>query len=385
VYDISGDGSTVVGMRYGPGAVCDQLNLRAFKWSAVDGWVTINKIDAPTRMNRANAVNYDGSVIVGRDDANNGQLRGFQWRNGVYSLIRRNNFSVGEALDVSRDGQYIVGHSNSLATNAQPWLWSQSSGVQLLGATLGQDTGLGSVVCDDGSVITGHSLDFDSSVITPTIWTAGLGLTDFNQFLNAQGVFTAGLGMRLGLAMSSNCQTITGFSNAPIGYLGWVLKTPTSVVCHAPAESPTQLQTTIVSFPQGLDAALASGDTLGPCQCNASAPTGIPQLLAAKPAAGTARLVWSAVDAAAAYDLVRGSLAVLTSSHGDFSAATTGCLENDLTATSRDDADTPNAGDGFWYLVRAVNCGGSATFDSGAPSQVASRDAEFAASGHACP
>jgi probable HAF family extracellular repeat protein len=385
VYDISGDGSTVVGMRYGPGAVCDQLNLRAFKWSAVDGWVTINKIDAPTRMNRANAVNYDGSVIVGRDDANNGQLRGFQWRNGVYSLIRRNNFSVGEALDVSRDGQYIVGHSNSLATNAQPWLWSQSSGVQLLGATLGQDTGLGSVVCDDGSVITGHSLDFDSSVITPTIWTAGLGLTDFNQFLNAQGVFTAGLGMRLGLAMSSNCQTITGFSNAPIGFLGWVLKTPTSVVCHAPAESPTQLQTTIVSFPQGLDAALASGDTLGPCQCNVSAPTGIPQLLAAKPTAGNARLVWSAVGAAAGYDLVRGSLAVLKSSHGDFSAATTGCLENDLTATTRDDADTPSAGDGFWYLVRAINCGGSATFDSGAPSQVASRDAGIQASPVACP
>jgi hypothetical protein len=101
--------------------------------------------------------------------------------------------------------------------------------------------------------------------------------------------------------------------------------------------------------------------------------------------AGNARLVWSAVDAAAAYDLVRGSLTVLKSSHGDFSAATTGCLDNDLTATSRDDADTPSAGDGFWYLVRAVNCGGSATFDSGAPSQVGSRDAEIAASGHACP
>jgi hypothetical protein len=244
---------------------------------------------------------------------------------------------------------------------------------------------LAGLVCDDGSVITGYSIDFDWGTLTPTIWTAGLGLTDFNQFLNAQGVSTAGIALFLGMAMSSNCHTITGYSWSPIGYLGWVLKTPTSVVCHAPAGSPTQLQTTIVSFPQGLDAALASGDTLGPCQCNVSAPTGSPQLLAAKPTAGNARLVWSAVTAATGYDLARGSLAVLTSSRGDFSAATTGCLDNDLTATSRDDADTPSAGDGFWYLVRAVNCGGRGTFDSGAPSQVGSRDAGIQASPVACP
>jgi hypothetical protein len=96
-------------------------------------------------------------------------------------------------------------------------------------------------------------------------------------------------------------------------------------------------------------------------------------------------LEWSAVAAATGYDLLRGSLAVLASNHGDFSAATTACLENDLAAISRDDADTPAAGDGFWYLVRAVNCGGAATFDSGAPSQVASRDAGIQASPMACP
>jgi hypothetical protein len=130
---------------------------------------------------------------------------------------------------------------------------------------------------------------------------------------------------------------------------------------------------------------LASGDTLGPCQCNASAPTGIPALTVEKPVAGTAQLGWTTVAAATGYDVARGSLAILRSTGGDFSTAVTDCLENDLTATSRDDAGTPDAGDGFWYLVRAVNCGGSATFDSGAPSQVASRDAEIQASPTACP
>ena len=185
--------------------------------------------------------------------------------------------------------------------------------------------------------------------------------------------------------MSADGHVLTGSLASQFGDVGFVLKTPTSIVCHAPAGSPTQTQTTIVSFPHGLDAALASGDTFGPCQCNATAPTGIPQLLVGKPVAGTAHVEWGAIGAATGYDLARGSLAILGSSQGNFSAATTDCLENDLTATSRDDAQTPGAGDGFWYLVRAVNCGGHATFDSGAPSQVASRDAGILASTSTCP
>jgi len=36
-------------------------------------------------------------------------------------------------------------------------------------------------------------------------------------------------------------------------------------------------------------------------------------------------------------------------------------------------------------LIRAGNCGGSTTYNSGFPSQVGSRDAGIAASGHGCP
>ena len=190
-YDISGDGSTVVGLSYGTQG-CGTSTIRGFKWTAAGGTVALPKFDAPSRASRANAVNYDGSVIVGWDDSNSGQRRGVQWRNGAPSLIRRNNLSVGEALDVSADGQYIVGQSNSSATNSNDWLWSQSSGVQLLGALPGQDSGLTGALNDDASVITGQSLDFDAGTITPTIWTSGLGLIDFNQFLSAQGVVDDG-------------------------------------------------------------------------------------------------------------------------------------------------------------------------------------------------
>jgi hypothetical protein len=117
---------------------------------------------------------------------------------------------------------------------------------------------------DDASVITGQTLDFDAGIISPTIWTSGLGLINFNDFLSAQGVVTAGLGMRLGMAMSGDGRTITGYANGPYGYIGWVLKTPTALVCHSQANV---LETLAVPFPQGLNEHLGHGDTLGSCPC----------------------------------------------------------------------------------------------------------------------
>ena len=118
---------------------------------------------------------------------------------------------------------------------------------------------------------------------------------------------------------------------------------------------------------------------------NVAAPTGTPALHGQALGNGAAHLTWNATAAATGYDLVTGSLQVLQSSGGDFSAATTQCLANDLPTTSFDHPEIPAAGQGFWYLIRAVNCGGNASYDSGSPSQVGSRDAEIAASGYGCP
>jgi len=81
-----------------------------------------------------------------------------------------------------------------------------------------------------------------------------------------------------------------------------------------------------------------------------------------------------AIEGAPAYDVVRGDLAILHASRGDFTAATQACLGNDLTGTSLDVADGPLVGSAIWYLVRPVNCGGHGTYDSGDPGQVGSRD-----------
>ncbi len=94
------------------------------------------------------------------------------------------------------------------------------------------------------------------------------------------------------------------------------------------------------------------------------------------------RLWWSNLGGATAYEVVHGDVNRL-SAVGDLSdpLTTTGCLADDL-AESWIATQEPEAGEGYWYLVRELP-GGS--FDTGAPSQSAPRDGAIAGSGNACP
>ncbi|MBZ5639892.1 MAG: S8 family serine peptidase, partial [Acidobacteriia bacterium] len=129
----------------------------------------------------------------------------------------------------------------------------------------------------------------------------------------------------------------------------------------------------------GLSAATA-GVAAADVVCSATTPTG--QTVVAY---GAGTLNWTAVSGATWYDVVRGTLSVLQSSGGNFTTATDSCSSNDQVGTSYTDGSVPALGDGYWYLVRAGNCAGQGTYDEGQPSQIGSRDAEIAASGHACP
>jgi hypothetical protein len=111
----------------------------------------------------------------------------------------------------------------------------------------------------------------------------------------------------------------------------------------------------------------------------------VPAVTVSRPAANTARLAWPTVPVATGYDVVKGSVVALRNSGGNYTTSTINCLGNNLVATTADDTASVPAGQGFWYLVRAVSCGGNASYDSGAPKQIGSRDAEIAASGVACP
>jgi hypothetical protein len=117
---------------------------------------------------------------------------------------------------------------------------------------------------------------------------------------------------------------------------------------------------------------------------NAAPPTSLATMtLESTP--GATRLSWTALPDATGYDVVRGLLRSLIDSSGDFTAATESCRADDTIETFVDDSDPVPAGDGFWYVVRPVNCGGDGSYDSGGLHQAESRDAEIEASPLACP
>ena len=115
------------------------------------------------------------------------------------------------------------------------------------------------------------------------------------------------------------------------------------------------------------------------------APTASPLLLVTRLSGMDISLSWSTVPGAILHDVVRGRLSTLRASHGAFNTSTEQCLANSTTATSLVFSGTPAAGDGYWFLVRGANCRGGGTYNTGAASQVGSRDAEIAASAGACP
>jgi hypothetical protein len=94
---------------------------------------------------------------------------------------------------------------------------------------------------------------------------------------------------------------------------------------------------------------------------------------------------WTAVSGADRYDIVRGDLAALRASNGDFAASLLGCLENDSADTSGSDGSSPASGQGFYYLVRAQSACKSGSYSQWTGAERAGRDSAIASSPVACP
>jgi N-acetylneuraminic acid mutarotase len=97
---------------------------------------------------------------------------------------------------------------------------------------------------------------------------------------------------------------------------------------------------------------------------------------------GAVTAAWPPVSDATGYDAVEGSLNVLASSGGDFATAVTSCIRVGA-AEEVDWPGGPAPGEGVFFVLRAKNCTGAATFDEGG-NQLGARDSEIAASGNSC-
>ena len=95
-------------------------------------------------------------------------------------------------------------------------------------------------------------------------------------------------------------------------------------------------------------------------------------------------LEWAAEPSATRYDVVKGGLASLRSTGGDFTASLLACLEDDGTDLGASDPENPVPGSGFYYVVRAQRACRLGTYNTAAPSQAGDRDPEIEAAPPSC-
>lgn len=204
-YAISGDGNTVVGNSWadttGGFAYTD-----AVAYNAAEGIMDLGSLFAfDGKSTRANAVSYDGSVVVGWQDFN-GPWKSAIWKKNPAGGYFPNEYilldtlgsatdefnQMGECSAISADGIWVGGYGD-YANYYQPWIWSRDSGVINLGSLPLTGNGYVSRMSADASIVVGW---FDGQLFgdpqTPFIWTRNGGLQDLNYYVNTTLGFSAG-------------------------------------------------------------------------------------------------------------------------------------------------------------------------------------------------
>ena len=165
-YGLNQDGSLAVGLLYLP-QLC---RASAGTWDLQNGnqaSLLPNMFGTDKTYSRANAVNADGTVIVGWQDQLTGERSAAKWVNGVEELILTQDGSInGEALAVSADGNAIVG-GNYGYLGHDAWIWTPATGVQPIGLP-SRESFTARDVSDDGKTVIGFTTHN-----RPFTWRAG--------------------------------------------------------------------------------------------------------------------------------------------------------------------------------------------------------------------
>jgi uncharacterized membrane protein len=258
-FGVSNQGRSVVGLGF-QGEHCGEP--RAFRWDAATNQTTALEVTDDTRVSRANGISADGRVVWGFKEGPTGFREAAIWIDGRINVLSVGEDLIGEAYNASPDGKYVVGGVAGIMGEA--WRWSARRGLERIGGL--PDTFFSSAfaVSANGKVITGRSEGLFA--IDPFIWTPRLGIMNLRAFLETQGTYLDPSALLYSPnSMSADGRRIAGVGGSNFGTFGWVLDITSVKVCHSPRGNPGGMRTKEVAFPEGLDAHLAHGDTLGAC------------------------------------------------------------------------------------------------------------------------
>ena len=265
------DNGSVYGLAYN---TC--TDYHAFRWNPSTGAVqypsTTTKADGTPANNRIDQVSADGNTAVGWEEADWGGWQGAVWNSGQASLVRdENGDATSEAFTVSSDGSKIAGMLFEGIGDHPGYGWRRNATDPTLEyvAPLNDDASplKPFALSKDGSVMAGFSGDpWFSFQPLPFLWTKQLGTVSLDDFVKRQGTsMEQWYSLWTPMALSDDGSTIAGWGVGFQYYGGWVLDMKKVFVCHGNPASGSKPVTVSVSFPKGMDDALAQGDTVGRC------------------------------------------------------------------------------------------------------------------------
>lgn len=217
-YGVNRDGSLGVGLVYLP-QIC---RAGAGTWDLVNGGpaTALPALFGDTTYSRANAVNADGSVIVGWQDQMNGQRTAAKWVNGAEELIltANGNFN-GEALAVSANGRAIVGTGYG-DDSRDAWISRDGIvtpiGTRTGGFAGGSFTALG--VSDDGRLVVGFARGANFFGQKAFVWQKNDTGASLENYMTKRGaVIPAGWSLNVASVVSADGRIIYGWGYNPKG------------------------------------------------------------------------------------------------------------------------------------------------------------------------
>jgi uncharacterized membrane protein len=217
---VSDDGTKVAGQTGGG------LN-EAFIWDSTNGMVGLGDLPGGTTNSAGFNISGDGSTVVGRSNSASG-IEAFRWdsTNGMQGLgdLAGGGFS-SFASGVSSDGSIIVGRGSS-AGGFEAMIWDATNGMQGLGELPGGSFfSEAAAVSGNGGTVVGRSNS--AAGRRAFIWDATNGMQEISVFLTTLGVNLAGWTLTDATAISDDGLTIVGVGTNPNGVVeGWVAVIP---------------------------------------------------------------------------------------------------------------------------------------------------------------
>ncbi|MDQ0423129.1 putative HAF family extracellular repeat protein [Peteryoungia aggregata LMG 23059] len=219
---VSFDGS-VVG-----GEVFNASGPRAFRWTAQTGLTDLG--DLGGSETRLQAMNRDGSVLVGYSDDASGSARAFRWANGAIGDLQAPGFINSFARGVSDDGAVVIGNVSmpdpsgavgpeGPVTLNRGFRWTNESGMITVdqwlrdnGVTLAQDiTSEAEAVSADGETVFGRLAASDGYYIAHVGETSGV--VDVTDYVTSAAQTNS---VAIGLQTSSASTVMFGAQGSPM-------------------------------------------------------------------------------------------------------------------------------------------------------------------------